>query len=269
MNKQFFSTPSEFSEEFLIVCDGIGMRKAITFLIDRKNFNNNLVMITLKGELHVEQNGKQLILKDGEGVIMELRSQHKYYANPNIKTSFIWFHFRGKPCEAVMEKLEKDGQLPFWFKDTGEWKKIYRCLEIISEAKKYEYTVSSIIYDIILNISEKAYSDSENSDEFILNVNSYIEKNIFSDITLDDLAKSLHLSKYYFCRCFKAKLGMPPIQYVILKKIEAAKKILITSNDKIDSISNELCFTDRSHFSKAFKKYTGQSPGEYRKAYLK
>jgi len=259
--------PTAFSEEFLIVCDGLGMRETNDFIIDRRNFNNNLVMIVLKGELHVEQEGKHLILHSGEGVIMNLTVQHKYYTLPETGSKFVWMHFRGKPCETLMNKLYADEKLPFSFHDPNLWKKIYKCFQIIT-GERHEFTMSAMIYEIISEISEKAYSGNTNSDNFMENVNNYIEKNIFSDITLNDLAKNSHLSRFYFCRYFKNQTGISPMQYLTKKKIDAAKKILITGNDKIDVISNELGFTDRSHFSKSFKKYTGKSPAGYRKIYF-
>ena len=261
----FFTEPSPFLEKFLIVSDGMGMQETDKFLIDRKNFNNNLIMITLKGELFVEQNDKILTLKSGEGVIMDLMTKHKYYVNKKTGAKFVWLHFRGKPCDSIMEKLSYDKKLPFLFSDNNMRQRIYNCFQTVSE-EEYEYKISSIIYELVVNISKMAYS--ENSDNFLKKLNNYIEKNIFSDINLDDFAKSQHLSKYYFCRYFKGQTNMTPMNYVGMKKIEAAKMLLVTSNDKIDAISNELGFTDRSHFSKTFKKYTGKTPVEYRNEYL-
>ena len=260
---RFFTEPSAFSEEFLIVSDGMGTEDSNTLIIDRKNFNNNIVMIVLSGELHVEQNDKQLILRAGEGVLTNLMAKHKYYVPKGCNVNFIWLHFRGTPCISIMKKLASDNKLPFQFQDINMWKKIYKCFQIVRNGK-YEYTLSGMIYDVILDISKIAYLSDENSNDFISIVNSYIEKNIFNDINLEDLSQKLHLSKYYFCRLFKKHTGMSPMNYVNIKKIEAAKKMLIMSNDKIESISNELNFTDRSHFSKTFKKYTGKTPVEFR-----
>jgi len=262
---RFFTDPTPFSEEFLIVSDGMALEENDKFIVDRKGFNNNLIMIALSGEICVEQNGKSLTLHPNEGVIMELMSQHKYYGKKGVDVKFLWMHFRGKPCESLMKKLSGDRKLPFLFSDINVQKKLYSCFQIMNESK-YEYKISAAIYEMTSNIAKIAYS--ENSDDFMDILNNYIEKNMFSDIDLDDFAKTMHLSKYYFCRYFKKQTNMTPMNYVSHKKIETSKKLLITSNDKIEAIASELGFTDRSHFSKAFKKQTGKTPSEFRKKYL-
>ena len=53
-------------------------------------------------------------------------------------------------------------------------------------------------------------------------------------------------------------------QYISLKRIERAKMLLHSSNQSIQSISEELGFCNQSYFSEIFRSIVGMSPGEYR-----
>jgi AraC family transcriptional regulator len=81
---------------------------------------------------------------------------------------------------------------------------------------------------------------------------------------LDRLAKVAGLSKYYLEKVFKQAVGLSPQQYILQLRVERAKKMLTFSSKSIVDISMELGFFDQSHFSNAFKQFTGISPLAYR-----
>lgn len=97
-------------------------------------------------------------------------------------------------------------------------------------------------------------------------LNTYISSNIGENITSMMLAEQVGLSNYTFLNEFKQLTGQTPHQYLLSKKLEAAKEMLSGSKQSIMVISHILGFTDSSHFSKFFKKWTGVSPSKYRKA---
>jgi AraC-like DNA-binding protein len=83
---------------------------------------------------------------------------------------------------------------------------------------------------------------------------------------LDRFARTVGLSKYYLEKVFKKATGMSPYQYAIQLRVERAKQMLATSPKSIIDISMELGFFDQSHFTNAFKHFTGTSPLAYRTA---
>ena len=104
-------------------------------------------------------------------------------------------------------------------------------------------------------------------DESILKAQKIIESNYHKSITVDELAVEVSISKRNFIRRFKNATGNTPIRYIQRVKIEAAKKALETSSDRIQQIVYQIGYEDLSTFRKLFKKYTGLSPMEYRKKY--
>lgn len=112
--------------------------------------------------------------------------------------------------------------------------------------------------------SERATSSKFDKHQFH-SVDVFIEKNIGSQITVDDMADLLHCSKFYFLREFKKLMGITPYQYLMNKRLKKAQTFLSSGNRDIASIAFELGFSDQSHFTRTFKKQFGVTPGQYQK----
>ncbi len=93
----------------------------------------------------------------------------------------------------------------------------------------------------------------------------YINNNIFEDIGIDDICKAVHVSKYYFCRSFKAKTKMSVMQYVLKTRIVMAGVMLEKERISVTEVSSRCGFSSVSYFSRAFKCETGMTPLEYRR----
>ena len=86
----------------------------------------------------------------------------------------------------------------------------------------------------------------------------------FEQISIDELAESVGISKEYLQKLFKQYEGIPITEYIIDKKLEAALNMLVFSDRKISEIADHLHFGSVAHFSLVFKRKMGQSPKEYR-----
>ena len=93
----------------------------------------------------------------------------------------------------------------------------------------------------------------------------YVERNLGSAISLDDLAGAVALSRYHFSRSFKCTTGMTPGQFVLAKRIEAAKRMLVETEEAIVTIAIAVGFSGQSQFTTAFKRLTGTTPRVYRR----
>ncbi len=97
----------------------------------------------------------------------------------------------------------------------------------------------------------------------------YIDTHLEGKITLEILARSFFVSKTQLFRSFKASYGVAPMQYCLQKKIELAKSMLSDGKLKISEIAESLSFTDAKHFTKTFKRLTGELPKNYRRRLCK
>jgi AraC-like DNA-binding protein len=83
--------------------------------------------------------------------------------------------------------------------------------------------------------------------------------------TVTSLARRLAMSRSNFAARFRELVGEPPQHYFKRLRIHAAAAQLRTSGDKLSAIAAAAGFESVAAFARAFKKHTGQTPGEYRK----
>lgn len=107
------------------------------------------------------------------------------------------------------------------------------------------------------------YTPHKNN-EVIRRAISFISKNYASSITLNDVAKHVHLNPAYFSTIFKQCCGSSFKEYLNMVRIEESKRLLANTDYSVIDIAIATGFEDQSYFSKVFKKYTGLTPKQYR-----
>jgi AraC family transcriptional regulator len=96
-------------------------------------------------------------------------------------------------------------------------------------------------------------------------IRNYIEDNIEGPIRVDEMAKQAELSTSFFSRAFCRSFGMTPYAYITVRRITLAQQMLLTTNERLAHIALACGFSDQAHFSKRFRRKTGQTPGEWRR----
>ncbi len=97
----------------------------------------------------------------------------------------------------------------------------------------------------------------------------YIYDNLHNKITLDDLAAESGLSSSYLSKLFHSEVGVTISQYIINKRVDAAKNLLLFSDNSTIKIANYLCFSTESHFISVFRKVTGLTPKKFREMHFR
>jgi AraC family transcriptional regulator len=93
----------------------------------------------------------------------------------------------------------------------------------------------------------------------------YIEDRFAANPTLEQLAAVARLSPYHFARQFKQATGLPPYQYVILRRVERARQLLQGGADlSLAEIAAQTGFSDQSQLCRHFKRLVGVTPGQFR-----
>ncbi|MFD3450374.1 helix-turn-helix domain-containing protein [Microbacteriaceae bacterium 4G12] len=109
----------------------------------------------------------------------------------------------------------------------------------------------------------KAYSARKYSNTITACLN-HISKNIYHEISLQDLASIVHINPSYLSQLFKKEVGIPLSEYIQQERIEEAKKLLTLTTYPLSDIYTWLTFKDQSYFTKIFKKFTNTTPRQYR-----
>ncbi|SDE85941.1 Transcriptional regulator GlxA family, contains an amidase domain and an AraC-type DNA-binding HTH domain [Dyadobacter soli] len=105
------------------------------------------------------------------------------------------------------------------------------------------------------------------NDDDIHQAQTFIENEFKADISVDQIAGRVNMSKRNFIRRFKSATSLNPIEYIQRIKIEAAKKSLEAGESNIAYVTYDVGYNDLKTFRTIFKRITGLTPIEYRNRY--
>lgn len=93
----------------------------------------------------------------------------------------------------------------------------------------------------------------------------YIEENLDKALMLDELATLARLSRFHFARAFKSTFGASPRQYVLARRIERVRALLLTTSMPMSDIATLTGFGGQARLSVIFRKLTGCTPTQFRR----
>ncbi|QHT59397.1 AraC family transcriptional regulator [Paenibacillus lycopersici] len=92
----------------------------------------------------------------------------------------------------------------------------------------------------------------------------YIRQHFARELSLEEVAESVHLNQFYFSKVFKQHVGETFIDYLTGLRIERAKQLIEEDVLSLKEVSYQVGYKDPNYFSRVFKKVTGAAPSEYR-----
>lgn len=139
----------------------------------------------------------------------------------------------------------------------------------------YEIALKSDAYRLILWILRQWHREDAGSGSVptpeqlrrLQTVLDYVGKNFGSDITVESMARSCHVSYSYFSRQFSEAMGRSFHDYLTIVRLSAAEQLLITTQKSVTEISYDTGFSSLSYFSRRFSEKNGLSPSDYRMRY--
>lgn len=130
--------------------------------------------------------------------------------------------------------------------------------------------MTSILEILMRNIKRSSFYETQehtDQDERITKLLGYINEHIAEPhlLRVEQLAKTFLLSPTYLSEYFRKKVNVSLREYIIKAKLKLVEIRLLNSNYTLTEIADELSFTDVSHLSKTFKRYTGMSIRDFKK----
>jgi AraC-like DNA-binding protein len=94
----------------------------------------------------------------------------------------------------------------------------------------------------------------------------HIEQHLEEELRNRELAALVGLSESYFCRAFKGSFGDSPHHYILRRRIDHARQLLLTTDVSLGQIGIDCGLADQAHFCRLFRRFHGESPGAFRRA---
>lgn len=165
---------------------------------------------------------------------------------------------------AVMKKIEEEPIIA---------SRIREILEVMRETKElYLEEARGILTALIIDIvrmnpaeGENAVTEREKNTLVIGRVVDYISEHYMEQLRVDQLAEECHFSENHFRKVFSAYMGMGPLEYINMVRIQTACEYLKTTDKSITEIAQLCGFITNSTFNRNFSRLMGVSPSQWRK----
>ena len=206
---------------------------------------NNLVVINpnvIHTEVSLNAQPLEYIVLGIEGIELQTRDT----ANGQFS---ILDHFESVEISSCLRNILRETEL----KNTGYEDVCQAYMEIL---------LIRLMRNIALAIPSEPQSVSANRQ--CAAIRRYIDLHFKEALTLEQLAEESHMSKYYLSHTFKREYGVSPINYMISRRIEESKYLLVETDLSLSQIAQLLGFSSLSYFSQVFHRTQGISPKEYR-----
>ena len=218
--------------------------------------NEDVLLIIFSGTLRFFENGEPIELSAGEYYIQE-KGLYQAGILQSDEPVYYYIHFNGCFDDGESKFLKKRGVFePFL---------LHNLIKKLETAKGYESNIVEA-YHVFLSILA-ALSGKENTDDSLsYKMYKYVRDNIKSNITLDMLAEYFGYCKNHIIKLFKKTFNMTPYEYIVMRRVELAKNLLISSELSYAEIAAESGFGSYVNLYKAFVKSENCSPGDFRKS---
>lgn len=169
------------------------------------------------------------------------------YENPELN----------KVLEQERNSICKLKDLRLWRDFLGEMKRIEQ-----GQTQEAVSPLGELSSSLLASISKNIVWRFEVRSHSVLAAKKYLDNHYLTNVDINAVSSAVGLSQRHFFRLFKREMGMTPHRYLVQLRINKARRMLREGHQLLHVV-HELGFTDQSHFSKTFMKFTGASPGKY------
>ena len=259
----YFHTPSAAAREFLYypLAGGI-FERGKNYRVHRLQYDSVLLAYITEGNLQLIQGGKHFRAENGELLLVDCYKEHEYFTDSYVK--FTWIHMDGSSSRPWLDSM---------IKNYGRCMKMNsQCHALMLSAidgiknREDEYRLSRKLHTLMCEIALSQEGVGLMVDSSVITqAKDYMEAHLEERLNVKQIAEQVHYSPSYFSQVFKHAVKMSPYEYLLSRRIERAKSLLLQTEYPLEIIAARSGFQGISHFIYAFKKSTGLSPLKFRK----
>ena len=210
----------------------------------------------------------------GDMIVCNPRVMHNEFFDDGVTADIMFLGIarvvvEGYPSGALVQDA------PFRIVNTGAFydRIMGYCDQLLweNELKPAYFSVISdslltILVSFVLRLTSRQANEIFESKRTYTEVKDFFDKNFTTIDTIDNVCRSLYINKYYLTHLFKDTLGIPPLKYLIKKRISLAKKLLAETDKSIGDVAKACGYLDVAYFCRVFKNVENVTPLAYRRS---
>lgn len=222
-----------------------------------------------KGEAFFINSNVLTAMSDADGCIMDSHLFHPVLLSGHFKSVF-----ETKYLNPVIQNRQLD-IFPIRGKNGTQLQLLQKLRQLsqLQAQQGVEFQTRNCLSEIwLLLLEELKHTSLKNpaakNQGRILTMLAYIQENYDQKLTLQDIADSSAVSTRECLRCFQMSIHQSPMEYLIEYRVQAAAKLLETTNLSVSEIAMRTGWGSSSYFTKTFRQLRGKTPNTHRKEYL-
>ena len=238
------------------------------YYLERQNYNDYLLLYTMRGEGALDYEGKSYSLVPGTVFLIDCMKFQRY-RTVKKQWEFCWIHFRTEILREYVDEIYRRYGAVFTISDGATMES--RIRSAISLFQGYDPTASYQAFGLIAELLGMLYASAQKGEqnrrisEDTASVIRLIREKYFEKLTLEVIAREIGHSKYYLAHQFKAETGVAIYGYLTLFRISKGKVLLQNTNLPVAEIAEQIGFASVSNFIRTFSQYESMTPHQYRK----
>lgn len=234
------------------------------------------VKVSTAGQSRVFQKGEGLFLNsnvlmsmtEGDDCILDSHLFHPVFLSGHFKSVFETKYLNPVIQNRSLDMLPIPGETPVQRQLLQKLRQLSR----LQENQDVELQTRNLVSEIwLLLLEELKHTEikavpGKNQDR-ILTMLAFLQENYARKLTLQDIAQAGAVSTRECLRCFQNSIHQSPIEYLTEYRIQAAAKLLESTELSVTEISMRTGWGSGSYFTKTFREIRGKTPNAYRKEY--
>ncbi len=222
--------------------------------------SNYEMIAVIEGDVNIMLEGRSYRLTENQIIIIPPLCYHTVTANKKgeYKRITAFFDISAVPDILKEDFIQRDNAVSiFSFKQTGAFLELFKDVQ----NNYYKPLAESLMVQLFYSRLKATFknSDEEETDSFILQIVEYVDKHLCEKIMLDDLARYTARSKSFVCHQFEEKMGIPPMQYILRKRMAFAQK-QIKEGQPATLVAAQLGYKSYATFYRMYQKNCGSNP---------
>lgn len=222
---------------------------------------------TLDGEGTLQHEKDLYSLKKGNCMLGIIPHNHMYYIPTHSQHwEFVYLTFAGSEALRILQIVQNNFGPSFSITSSKTLSLFLQILEKATMIHEDIFEFSSLAYSFLMSLIHTMFNKEYANTKSIVNKIAYYCKEHYQySITINDISKAMHMSKYHLARVFHQESGTTIQKFIELQRMQQAIFKLTHSTQSIKSIAQQCGFSNATYFTVVFKKHYGYTPSEFLK----
>lgn len=274
--QQYFFTPDESFLESSVYIFWAGHRVCDpSHHIGPRVLDGYKLVFVTKGKGRVSIGGGAFHpLEAGDMFALFPKERYEYQADPDDPWELMWVAFSGAISFRLMEELNftQSDYIRKNIVNSSIKKTLTTLIHALGDREDTNRLAAIGQFYVLLSYLKQATGHLENSPESaassscVSHATRFIEQNYYIELDVQTLCDYVNYSRSYLSRVFHQETGFTIPEYINKIRMENAMELLRETTLPLREVATSVGINDSFYFSKLFKKFTGQTPREYRLA---